>query len=165
LDWDPTKWLIWITGQLGLAWDLYTVPSNEIEKAKIITAQKKLEEKKKDLDWGKKWEELEVLSWGESLKAYLERPENKEKEFLVIDGVLLDVKEFKSKHPGGSKILEGYILRGGSGVVGGLMDLKMKDATKAFYGNLNNHSRSARTYLEMLRAARVVDKDESKKAK
>ncbi|KAJ3110799.1 hypothetical protein HDU96_006261 [Phlyctochytrium bullatum] len=138
LDWDPTKWLIWLSAKVGLAWDLYTVPENEIQKAVVVTAEKKAQELRSKLDWGVDVSALP--SW--TMQEVSERVTNKGQELLVIDGFVLDVADFKEKHPGGAKILKGYY---------------GKDATETFFnGSLNNHSQSARTYLAMLRVAKVA---------
>ncbi|KAJ3191111.1 hypothetical protein HDU67_005998, partial [Dinochytrium kinnereticum] len=143
LDWDPTKWLIWISGRLGLAWDLYTVPENEIKKAMILTAEKKSNEIRDKVDWGPDPTLLPTMTMTEMAKAVSEDG----KELMAIDGYVLDVSTFKDRHPGGSKILKGYY---------------GKDATQTFFkGTLNNHSLSARTYLGMLRVAKVAGEGEN----
>jgi hypothetical protein len=36
-------------------------------------------------------------------------------------------------------------------------DLKMKDATKAFFGQINNHSQAAKEKMRCFRVAKLVD--------
>ena len=65
-----------------------------------------------------------------------------EKRWTVIDSLVVDLAAFSSRHPGGARVLEGYVGR---------------DATQAFYdGVLNRHSRAARSLVDMLAIARVV---------
>ncbi|KAJ3107876.1 hypothetical protein HDU97_002808 [Phlyctochytrium planicorne] len=137
LDWDPTKWLIWLSGKLGLASDLYTIPENEIKKAQVLTAEKKIHSQRENVDWGPNPDTLPTMTLTDMAKKVTEEG----KEFIAIDGFVLDVTAFKDRHPGGAKILTGYY---------------GKDASEAFFrGALNNHSLSARTYLSMLRVAKV----------
>jgi stearoyl-CoA desaturase (delta-9 desaturase) len=60
---------------------------------------------------------------------------------ILIDGYAIDVGHFQSQHPGGEKLITNYI---------------GKDATKSFYGVLNNHTRSARQIMRDLRVAKIV---------
>ncbi|KAJ3296883.1 hypothetical protein HDU79_005465 [Rhizoclosmatium sp. JEL0117] len=142
LDWDPTKWLIFIASRVGLASNLYVYPENEISKARVSTAMSKLEEKKAKLDWGPKEESLPLISSSRDVAAVSQLVGHE--EWMVLDGFILDVSKFRSAHPGGEKLIDGYM---------------KKDATKAFYGMLNNHSKSARTMVEMLRVAKVVSEN------
>ncbi|KAJ3081839.1 hypothetical protein HDU99_004509, partial [Rhizoclosmatium hyalinum] len=142
LDWDPTKWLIFIASRVGLASNLYVYPQNEISKARVSTAMSKLEEKKAKLDWGPKEESLPLISSSKDVAAVSQLVGHE--EWMVLDGFILDVSKFRSAHPGGEKLIDGYM---------------KKDATKAFYGMLNNHSKSARTMVEMLRVAKVASEN------
>ncbi|KAI9193252.1 uncharacterized protein BJ171DRAFT_587932 [Polychytrium aggregatum] len=135
-EWDPTKWLIWGSSKLGLAWDLRITPDNEIIKAKILTAEKKVAEYREQVTWGPETA---------SLKSYTPQQFNdmvqlKKAEWIIIDDIILDVRDFKERHPGGAKLIDAQI---------------GKDATKAFYGILNNHTLSARTYLKMLAVGKI----------
>ncbi|KAJ3401796.1 hypothetical protein HDV05_000266 [Chytridiales sp. JEL 0842] len=136
LDYDPTKWLIYICSCLGLAWDLHKVPQNEIEKAKILTIESRILGKKRGLNWGPTDSSLKTYTFTQ----FQQTVSNENKEWIVIDDYVLDISAFKDEHPGGAKYLKNYV---------------GKDATKAFYGNLNNHSRSARVYTGMLRVGRI----------
>ena len=90
---------------------------------------------------GKKleWTEEEALPlW--SLKTFEE--EARHNAIFIIDQFVINVSQFKTQHPGGSKILDQYV---------------GKDATKAFYGALNNHTRSARQLVKDFRVAKIKD--------
>lgn len=51
-QYDPTKWSIWLWKKVGLAYDLKQFKSNEIEKGRVQQQQKKLDQKRAQLDWG-----------------------------------------------------------------------------------------------------------------
>ena len=86
------------------------------------------------------WSDIDSLPlW--NLKEY-EMEAKKSSSLILIDGFAIDVGYFKEKHPGGSDLLVKYV---------------GKDATKAFYGILNNHTRSARQIMQDLRVARVEE--------
>jgi stearoyl-CoA desaturase (delta-9 desaturase) len=61
-------------------------------------------------------------------------------DLIMIDSYVLDVSKFKTMHPGGTRYLENYI---------------GKDATPAFFGPLNNHTRSAKQKAKDLRVAMI----------
>jgi stearoyl-CoA desaturase (delta-9 desaturase) len=90
----------------------------------------------KQLIWS---DETKLPSW--TLEEY--EKESQHNDLILIDDFAIDVKEFKSQHPGGSKLLTNYI---------------GKDATKSFYGVLNNHTKSARQMMRDMRVAKVNSK-------
>ncbi|TPX75106.1 hypothetical protein CcCBS67573_g03621 [Chytriomyces confervae] len=142
LDWDPTKWLIYLAARIGLASNLYTYPENEINKARVTTMEALAREARKKLDWGPSVDSLPILSWNvESISQSVGHD-----VWIGLDGFVLDVRAFRSEHPGGQKVVDIYL---------------RKNATKAFYGVLNNHSKSARSMVEMLRVARIEGGDAS----
>ncbi|KAJ3143195.1 hypothetical protein HK101_003220, partial [Irineochytrium annulatum] len=138
LDWDPTKWAIYLTSLLGLTWDLYTVPPNEIAKARVLVREQAIAAERAKLDWGPPLDSLPVISRAEVRRAW----EQDGRRWFILDGCAVDVGDFMGRHPGGEGLLKGFLGR---------------DATKAFYGNLNNHSMSARTFVAMMRVARVEE--------
>ncbi|KAJ3252692.1 hypothetical protein HDU77_005013 [Chytriomyces hyalinus] len=136
LDWDPTKWLIYLSARIGLASNLYTYPENEINKARVTTMEALAREARKKLDWGPSVDSLPVLAWNvDSISKSVGHD-----VWIGLDGFVLDVRAFRSEHPGGQKVVDIYL---------------RKNATKAFYGVLNNHSKSARSMVEMLRVAKI----------
>ncbi|KAJ3129815.1 hypothetical protein HK098_008049 [Nowakowskiella sp. JEL0407] len=136
-DWDPSKWLIFAASLFGITWNLKRVDRNEIEKAKVQVMESKVSKGRKELNWGPEPNLLPTLS----VKEFETKCEaNPKKTYFLLDGFVLDVTEFLPQHPGGEKLLTSY-----SG----------KDATKAFYGILNSHSKSARTLVLTLRVAKI----------
>ncbi|RKO85248.1 hypothetical protein BDK51DRAFT_19325, partial [Blyttiomyces helicus] len=141
-EYDPSKWIIWSFSKLGLAHSLIRIPNDEIMKAKVQTAEQAAEVLRQEadeegVDWGR---DAGVLP-GWTLAETKRRCSEEGQDLLVIDGFILDFSTFKDRHPGGEKLLVAY--RG-------------KDATKAFYGPLNNHTKSARTILRTMRVANLV---------
>jgi len=136
-DYDPTKWLIGFLSQCGLTYDLKEFPSNEIEIGKIDMIEKKLRQKKSTLSYGPAIESLP--SWPLSQIE----SEKKDKLLLIISGVVHDVTPFvtANKHPGGKAIL---IQHNG------------KDVTKAFNGDVYNHTNAARNLMAHFRIARIT---------
>ena len=118
-QYDPTKWFIWTTKQLGLAYDLKTFKQNEIEKGRVQQAQKKLDQKRAKLDWGVPLDQLPVLEWDE----YVDQCKNG-RGLIAVAGVVHDVTEFISQHPGGKAMIK-------SGIG--------KDATSMFNGGGKLH--------------------------
>ncbi len=89
----------------------------------------------KDLIWT---DESKLPTW--NWKEY--QTEAKASQALIhIDGFAVDISEFKEEHPGGFKLVTNYI---------------GQDATKSFFGVLNNHTKSARQIMKDLRVAKVV---------
>ena len=134
LEWhqyDPTKWAIWIWKQLGLAYNLKEFRSNEIEKGRLQQQQKKLDQKRAQLDWGTPLDQLPVLEWDD----FQDRSRNG-RALVVVAGVVHDVTDFVSAHPGGRAMIN-------SGLG--------KDATAMFNGGVYNHSNAAHNLLSTMR--------------
>jgi len=135
-DFDPTKWLIIISNFFGLASNLAMSDDNEIEKARLEVLQEHVNKKRKTLKWGPNPETLPFLTFEEFEKQVKEQ----KLERFVVDGFVVEVKEFKSVHPGGEKILKAYY---------------GKDATSAFHGGLNLHTAAACNMIAMHHVARI----------
>ena len=90
--------------QLGLAYDLKKFKQNEIEKGRVQQAQKKLDQKRSKLDWGVPIEQLPVLEWDD----YVEQTKNG-RALIAIAGVVHDVTDFISQHPGGKAMIKSGI--------------------------------------------------------
>jgi len=133
-QYDPTKWLIRICFVLGLASELKTFPSNEITKGQIYMKEQKLNEAKRRLKWGRPIQELPAITFDE----FQEATKNQGEKWIMIEGIIYDVREFVQKHPGGEK----YIKLG----IG-------KDMTTAFNGAMYDHSNGARNLLSTMRVA------------
>ena len=75
---------------VGLAYDLKTFPSNEIEKGRFQQQQKKLDRRRAQLDWGVPLKQLPVISWDDFVATA------KEGNLVVIAGIVHDVTTFIS---------------------------------------------------------------------
>ncbi len=130
-QYDPTKWFIWVCKQLGLAYDLKQFRSNEIEKGRVQQLQKKLDQKRSQLDWGVPLDQLPVIEWDD----FVDQAKNG-RGLIAVAGVVHDVTEFINDHPGGKAMI-----RSGLG----------KDATAMFNGGVYNHSNAAHNLLSTMR--------------
>lgn len=133
---DPTKWFIATLEYLGLAWDLKRTPECVIEKARLLSLSKKVEQKRSTFFWGAPIESLPYYT-----KDDIQRKSSRE-SLVVMDKIVYDVKEFVNKHPGGNDILSAYI---------------GKDITYAFNGGVYKHTHSAKNILDTLRVGRCKD--------
>ncbi|KAI8379746.1 stearoyl-CoA desaturase [Radiomyces spectabilis] len=131
-QYDPTKWLIKTLSFVGLAYDLKTFPSNEVNKGRIQMQEKKILAEKRKLAYGTPIEDLPIYTWDEYQSLVL----NDNKKWILLEGILYDVEDFMHEHPGGVKYL--------STALG-------KDMTTAFNGGIYNHSNGARNLLTTLR--------------
>jgi stearoyl-CoA desaturase (delta-9 desaturase) len=136
-SYDPTKWLIFFWNVFGLTFNLKRFPANEIEKGAYLMAQKKLEEKKAQLKWGPKIEDLPVFTMDQ-----VKEDTDKGASLVVIKGIVHDVTDFITQHPGGQAFIKTKL---------------GKDATQAFTGGVYNHSLAAWNVLEVLRVGRVEE--------
>jgi len=158
---DPTKWVIALAEQFGLATNLKRFSSEMIEKGRLAMMQKRLDEKKKQWDWGTPIEELPEVTWeqlraaeqeagvldsecpeGEDVETVCEQraKANRYSNFVVVNDIVYDCTEFLDEHPGGRGILQCYL---------------GKDITAAFNGGVYNHSLCARHVLDKLRVAKI----------
>lgn len=134
-QYDPTKWVIWTCKQLGLAYDLKEFCANEIEKGRLQQKQKKLDQQRVALDWGKPIDQLPVIEWEE----YVEQAKNDSGRALIaVAGIVHDVTDFVDMHPGGRAMIK-------SGIG--------KDATAMFNGGVYNHHNAAHNLLSTMRIA------------
>jgi stearoyl-CoA desaturase (delta-9 desaturase) len=130
-QYDPTKWFIWTTKKLSLAYNLKQFRSNEIEKGRVQQLQKKLDQKRQRLDWGVPLEQLPVMEWDD----YVEQAGNG-RGLIAVAGVVHDISSFIEDHPGGRAMIK-------SGIG--------KDATAMFNGGIYNHSNAAHNLLSTMR--------------
>ncbi|KZT62668.1 hypothetical protein CALCODRAFT_489670 [Calocera cornea HHB12733] len=184
LDWDPTKWVIWLLYKCTpFVPRIRVTPEPDVLKARARVLEeeadldgtdgaKKEELRKKAAKlramvppqaWGTPEEKLET--WGrKQLQNYVE---NGRRKVLLIDGCIIDITSYMKDHPGGSSILTKFLAMPtvaetvhDSGVDIGESDnavLPFKDATIAFHGGFNNHSSAAKEKLKVLRVARLVN--------
>lgn len=133
-QYDPTKWCIWTWKQLGLAYNLKQFRANEIEKGRIQQLQKKVDQKRAQLDWGIPLHQLPVMEWDD----YVGQTQQKSdvRALVAIAGVVHDVTDFIHDHPGGRAMIQSGIGR---------------DATAMFNGGVYFHSNAAHNLLSTMR--------------
>ena len=118
-----------------MAYDLKTFSSNAIDQGKVQQQQKKLDQKRAKLDWGVPLDALPIMSWDD----YTDQAKNG-RALVAIAGVVHDVSEFVSHHPGGRAMI-----KSGFG----------KDATAMFNGGVCMHSNAAHNLLSTMRVGVV----------
>jgi len=134
-QYDPTKWCIWMWSKLGLAYNLKQFRSNEIEKGRVQQLQKKLDQKRSQLDWGVPLEQLPVIEWDDFVEQ-----SNNGRGLICVAGIVHDVTEFINEHPGGRALI-----KSGLG----------KDATAMFNGGVYFHSNAAHNLLSTMRVGLI----------
>ena len=134
-QYDPTKVFIYAAYLLGFAYDLRIFPREVIAKGQLQMKQKALDARKGALSWGPNPDALRVLTRAEFDKAVAEG-----KQWVLLDGFVLDVSLFARDHPGGASLL--------TGKVGG-------DIDELFKGKAYKHSNAAHNVAHTLRVARV----------
>ncbi len=115
---------------------------NDIDKAKIILEEENITARKQQIMGNPKKTNFLTLN---DFKTLVET--QKEKKFMILQQQILDVTKFTNEHPGGSRLIQLY---------------HGKDATKAFYGHLNNHTKSARMLVDKLTMGQLVEKENLK---
>ncbi|KAI8997991.1 acyl-CoA desaturase [Gaertneriomyces semiglobifer] len=134
-QYDPTKWLIWLSSKFGLTYNLNTFPDNEIQKGRIAMQEKKILAIKQQLDYGKPLASLPSYTWSEFQDLA------QSKQLLVIENVIYDVAQFIDLHPGGRVFLKSAIGR---------------DVTVSFNGGVYNHHNAARNLMQHMRFGKVA---------
>lgn len=129
-QYDPTKWLIKGLSFFGLTYNLKTFSANEIKKGQVQMMEKKMDEIKQTIKFGRPLSELPVYT----LEEYYDMVNVKDKKLILLDSILYDVENFD--HPGGAKYLNAGI---------------GKDMTMSFNGGIYNHSNGARNFLTTMR--------------
>ncbi|TFK56611.1 hypothetical protein OE88DRAFT_1709215 [Heliocybe sulcata] len=151
LDWDPSKWIILALHRMGLVYSLRTAKGVDIEEAREYmkghhhSHHESIPEEDEE-NW--KWEK--GLWSKDDVQRYIsERPE---RCVLLVGGYLSDATGYMKEHPGGSVLLREYSIRPHKS------DEKetWRDASWAFDGGLNNHSRAAKKRLAELRIAKLI---------
>lgn len=94
--------------------------------------QKKLDRKRSQLDWGVPLDKLPVISWDD----YVAQAKEGGRAWIAVAGVIHDVSDFISEHPGGRALIRGAI---------------GKDATAMFNGGVYDHSNAAHNLLSTMR--------------
>ncbi|KAJ7856148.1 delta 9-fatty acid desaturase protein [Mycena leptocephala] len=123
--WDPSKWVIFVFYWLGLVSHLRTVNEADMKEAMRPLGGEPAEE-----------DAIEYVASRAGCCV-----------MIIEDDVAPHLGYHVGPHPGGAKILRKY-------AVAARQDL-VPSASWAFNGGLNNHSRSARRRMRMLRVARL----------
>jgi stearoyl-CoA desaturase (delta-9 desaturase) len=135
---DPIKWLTYLLSLLGITFDLKQYPDNMIDHARLETTKNRIERQMAQIAPGKPLDQLAPMT-----TADVRRRAEEGASLIIIDGLVHDVTEFLPEHPGGEAILKTYF---------------GKDATKAFYGTITQHTQGARKILASLTMAKIVEK-------
>lgn len=132
---DPSKWSIWFLSWFGLTYDLKRFPDNEIKKGELQMLEKKIQDKKKYLNWGKTKKDLPKFEFDD-----VRRRVHEGSSLIIVDNYVVDVGEFIDAHPGGKNIIKAYY---------------GKDATAAFTGQVYDHSNGAKNLITSLRVGYI----------
>lgn len=133
-DIDTSKWFIALWEKLGWASHLNRTSSLLIEKCRTHLVLKKSNPGWKGELHDKRG--LPLLKWDD----YVERTQQGH-SLVAIGGIVYDVAEFMTKHPGGEKLLQEAI---------------GKDATAMFHGGVHSHSWNANNMLGEIRVAVIL---------
>ncbi|TCD71194.1 hypothetical protein EIP91_012144 [Steccherinum ochraceum] len=162
-DWDPSKWIIMALNHYGLATGLRKARSVDIQEALVHMHQKghhhhgelhapaRYESSSDDQSSSS---EMKVLydAWTmDEVKTYVEA--KKGRCVLVVKGFVVDATGYLGEHPGGAAFLRKYSIRTSSASKEEA-DL-WKEATWAFDGGMNQHSRAAKRQMRELIVARL----------
>jgi len=134
---DPTKWLIGGLAYFGLTYNLKSMSSEEIEKARVQMQQRSIDFERASLTFGREFNQLPSMTWNE-VKERISKGE----KLVVIDNIVHDVAAFVHEHPGGRQTLLNYV---------------GTDATSFFEGRegTHKHSKEARKYLYAMRLGKL----------
>jgi stearoyl-CoA desaturase (delta-9 desaturase) len=109
---DPTKWSIWLWKQAGLAHNLKEFRQNEIEKGRVQQQQKKLDQA--FIQFQCPLDQLPLIEWDE-----FQENVRCGRSLIVIAGVVNDITDFSSDHPGGEALIGSFIGKDATAVFNG----------------------------------------------
>ncbi|KAH7916460.1 hypothetical protein BJ138DRAFT_1139789 [Hygrophoropsis aurantiaca] len=148
LDWDPSKWIIDGLYKIGLVKGLRRARIEDIKEAKVYMHHKTRHGVSNVSDSDVEWEG-NVWTMDEAHDHAKQKPGSC---LVLIQGFIVDVTPYLGEHPGGAALLRNYSIRtknhDGDGE-------SRRDASWAFGGGLNNHSRAAKRRMRELRVARL----------
>ncbi|KAI0695641.1 hypothetical protein BC835DRAFT_1346080 [Cytidiella melzeri] len=159
LDWDPSKWIILLLYYSGLASGLRRARKEDQEDALahmahhhgshlVVVADTK--------DIAKDEQPLSSLTLADLCRLV----EVDSKKFLLLIGDnVVDAADYLGEHPGGGTILSRYAVRvpaGETALSRATALERRKEATWAFEGGMNKHSRMAKTRLRELTIGKLV---------
>jgi len=140
---DPTKWLIGGLSYFGLTYNLQEIPEVEIQKAMLQMTQRHVNKEASILAFGKNFDNLPEIS----MEEFNSRVTNKGEALVLMEGIVLDVKNFVHDHPGGRQTLLNWVGH---------------DITTLYQGkgaNTHAHSLDSRKHLNGLRVAYLKQKE------
>ncbi|CAA7264805.1 unnamed protein product [Cyclocybe aegerita] len=144
LDWDPSKWIIFVLHKLGLATSLRRVRSEDLGEALRYMYRKTvlgIVEPEDDSWDGPEWNIEQVKEFAQAKPGRC---------VVVINGTVVDATVYLGEHPGGANMLRKYSVRLHD-------DADMwNEADWAFNGGMNTHSRAARKRMREFRVAKLV---------
>ncbi|KLO07101.1 putative stearoyl-CoA desaturase [Schizopora paradoxa] len=163
LDWDPSKWIIVALDKLGLAHELNRARDKDIQSAlswmkskhhhDAQSSSSSSESSSGTSDEGEDSETTDELPlWTErELSEYVGEGKTR-RCVLVINERVVDVSVYLNEHPGGPTLLRKYAYKppGDSKDIG-------RNATWAFMGGMNKHSRAANRRLQEITVARMAE--------
>ncbi|CCG81290.1 Stearoyl-CoA desaturase [Taphrina deformans PYCC 5710] len=135
LDWDPTKWIVYLLHQYtALVPSIRKISARDIDRARarVALSHSPLAGYARTTDMNV---DLPRMTLAEAKKQFMDKP------VVVIEGYVVEVGAYAEEHPGGEGLLRAHY---GAG-----------DATKAFL-KLNNHTAHARGLVEDFRIAEIV---------
>ncbi|KAF9041780.1 hypothetical protein BDZ89DRAFT_1100041 [Hymenopellis radicata] len=154
IDWDPSKWIIFVLSKSGLATGLRRARPIDMKEAVSYMKHKRSHgyaEETEELWEGPHWNLAQV-------EAFVQ--ESPGRCIILIDDFVVDATGYMREHPGGASIMRKYSFRTKLKDTG-VLNPTWKDATWAFEGGLNNHSRAAKRQLRELRLARYIYTEDS----
>ncbi|CAE6434063.1 unnamed protein product [Rhizoctonia solani] len=179
-DWDPSKWIIWALYQFTpLVTRVRRAREEDISRARrwmtyahglgkdhlphgwetvdddaffdtVAEVENESGDRGADQPQEKEYEKWDLIR----LESYVQ---NERRIILLIDGWIVDVTQYMSEHPGGSALLGRYSFKPRLGVDPTDIEKSPQDATWAFGGGMNNHTRTARARMRSLRIARYIE--------
>ncbi|TFK77404.1 hypothetical protein BDN72DRAFT_867119 [Pluteus cervinus] len=151
LDWDPSKWIIVAMHHLGLIHGLRRAREDDMHDAVDFMLRKRQNHTPYDVvvdEWqGPTWDATRLQEYTGN-KSY--------QCLIIIDDFVVDASSYLGEHPGGSALLRKYSIRKGDGDASGCSSRPAMDASWAFNGGLNVHSRLARRRMRELVVARYT---------
>ncbi|KAJ7193290.1 hypothetical protein GGX14DRAFT_16256 [Mycena pura] len=139
-NWDPSKWIIFVLYRLGLVNSLRSARDQDLKEAQEymhFKGKHGVAPAPQDASWtGETWDMHRALEHIKSMPGSC---------VVVIDDYFVDVTAYLREHPGGATVLRKYSVR---------PQRDYAEASWAFDGGLNNHSRSARKRMKEFRIAR-----------
>ncbi|KAF7339125.1 Stearoyl-CoA desaturase [Mycena venus] len=139
LSWDPSKWIIYALHRLGLVSSLRSVRDEDLKEAMQYMHHKNMHgvpQPQEGAPWdGETWDIQQAHEYIQSKPGRC---------LVVIEDYFVDVTPYLGEHPGGATLLGKYSVHPQKDLI---------EASWAFDGGLNNHSRSARKRMREFRIA------------